>query len=385
MKISGDYNGQTRFMSTNCTTTTIHIDGASDVWLDHIIVDGIVRINPGTNITLSHLTVRTDPLTSANIIWEVRRKASEPDAFTNNVIRNCTIIMPCNDATPSWGSDGIAGGRCSSVYSNTFTTYYYTDAGEGETGRHADGWQNLGESWCAIYANKFENIANYGIFWEPSGNVSNIWIYNNAFFNNDTLSHAQEAAVGVVFGQRTAGSTIASCLIANNTFIDWFGRGAITAGDDPGESSTWSLIVANNLTYNTGKPGSYASISISLNGGGTNGVSILNNKAISGARGTNSITPSQLAAPGGDDSIAFVSYSELSDSNDADLLSSDTAAKDAGFDLSAYFTTDAKGRTRSGTWDLGSYEYTAPASSRAFSAQIGGRSVTFGGRGVEIR
>ena len=358
VKIDGEYEGQTRFLSTNCATTAIHCDGASDVWLNHIIVDGIVRFNPGTNITLSHLTVRSRALTSANIVWEVRRKASEPDAFTNNVIRNCHILMPCNDTTPSWGSDGIAGGRCTSVYSNIFEAWYYTDAGEAESGRHADGWQNLGNSMCAIYANKFQNIANYGIFWEPSGNVSNVWIYNNVFYNNDTLSHASEASVGVVFGQRTAGSTVSNVLVANNTFVDWFGRGAITMGDDPGESSTWAgVVVANNLTYNTGKAGSYASIDVSLNGGGTNGISILKNKAISGTRGTNVISPSQLVAAGGDNGVAFVSYSELSDSNDARLLSSDTAAIGYGLDLSVYFTTDADGNARGATWDLGAFEY----------------------------
>lgn len=355
---SGDYQGQTRFMITNVSTTPVHLDDSSDVWLDHMIVNGVVRFNPGTNITLSHLTIRGRALSSANIIWEVRRPAGAELSFTNNTIRNCTILMACNSNTPSWGSDGIAGGNCSSVYSNRFDSWYYIDGTEAEEGRHADGWQNLGNSWCRVYANRFENIANYGVFWEPTGSLSNVWIYNNVFYNNDTFSHANQAAEGIVFGQRTAGSTIEAIVVANNTFVDWFGRTAWDVSEDSGEVSTWrGCIIANNLSYNSGKAGSYVAGILDRVSSATNGVAMLNNKAISGIRGTNTITPAQLQTAGGDDNLQMVSYSELSDSNDARLLSTDTAAINLGVDLSAYFTTDADGNTRSGTWDLGAYEY----------------------------
>lgn len=50
---------------------------------------------------------------------------------------------------------------------------------------------------------------------------------------------------------------------------------------------------------------------------------------------------------------------------DFHLASGDTAARDAGADLSAdaalSFTTDIDGQTRSGTWDVGADEYVAPA------------------------
>jgi hypothetical protein len=46
---------------------------------------------------------------------------------------------------------------------------------------------------------------------------------------------------------------------------------------------------------------------------------------------------------------------------DFHLSASDTAAIDAGSDLSSYFTTDIDGDTRSGTWDIGSDEYIAAA------------------------
>ncbi|MBN2564263.1 MAG: right-handed parallel beta-helix repeat-containing protein [Candidatus Eisenbacteria bacterium] len=46
---------------------------------------------------------------------------------------------------------------------------------------------------------------------------------------------------------------------------------------------------------------------------------------------------------------------------DYHLQSGDTALKDAGTDLSAYFTTDIDGITRSGTWDIGPDEYVSGA------------------------
>ena len=43
------------------------------------------------------------------------------------------------------------------------------------------------------------------------------------------------------------------------------------------------------------------------------------------------------------------------------LLSTDVGAKDLGLDLSATFTTDIKGSTRTAPWDMGADEYIAPA------------------------
>jgi hypothetical protein len=38
-------------------------------------------------------------------------------------------------------------------------------------------------------------------------------------------------------------------------------------------------------------------------------------------------------------------------------LANDTSAIDKGTSLSTYFTTDKDGKTRTGTWDIGAYEY----------------------------
>jgi hypothetical protein len=52
---------------------------------------------------------------------------------------------------------------------------------------------------------------------------------------------------------------------------------------------------------------------------------------------------------------------------DFHLVSTDTDAIDHGTDLSAIFTTDINGRTRSGTWDIGADEYIAVAGSASAS------------------
>lgn len=57
-------------------------------------------------------------------------------------------------------------------------------------------------------------------------------------------------------------------------------------------------------------------------------------------------------------------------SYDFHLDSSDTAAKDQGYDLSAIFTTDIDGDTRSGTWDIGADEYVALSTWKPFIISI---------------
>lgn len=58
--------------------------------------------------------------------------------------------------------------------------------------------------------------------------------------------------------------------------------------------------------------------------------------------------------------ISFVSTTPGSE--DLHLVSGDTDAIDHGADLSATFTTDIDGQTRSGTWDIGADEYVATSS-----------------------
>jgi hypothetical protein len=53
----------------------------------------------------------------------------------------------------------------------------------------------------------------------------------------------------------------------------------------------------------------------------------------------------------------------------------DTLARDRGLDLSAYFTTDKLGNTRTGTWDIGAYEYAGPGGSATGLTILGGVTI----------
>lgn len=351
------------FFVTNCTGASVDLSGCSDVTIEGVISSTQWLFNPGTNVYIGHSDIKGAPVgsTAGNsyvVNFITRLPAGASPSYTNNSIYNCIIRMPSSDTTPAWGSDGIKEGNYCTMSSNQWEVFYVTNNTEWE---HTDGIQNLAPAWVKVHSSSFNNIANYAVFMEMVTAGTNLWIYNNVFKQTDTLAHAQQQHRAVAIGQRTPGSTVQSVYVLNNTVVDTFGANAITLGDDPSETNTWvDIIIANNLLYNSGKPGSDA-ISVYRADGATNGISILYNKAISGARGTNSVFPSQLATAGGDNSIAFTSYTERSTANDFHLLSSDTAAINAGFDLSAYFTTDSDGQTRSGNWDIGAYEYIAPS------------------------
>lgn len=352
--ISGDYNGANHIIVTNSSTSAASVvaDGSDNLRFDHITFNSWVKANGCSNIIFSYCEINPPAETSVAMVL-----STTGTTWTNNQIYGCTFILPASSNSPAWGTDGISGGSFITCYSNTFSARYVTNDTEWQ---HQDGWQNYGTgSVCKIYANTFNNIGNYGVFWEMNGSTRDVWIYNNVVQYNDSFYHADGANVGIVLGQRTAGSTISNIVVANNTVVDNFSRTGISLGDDPGESNTWTnIVVANNLLMNSGNSGE-AALVVSLTGGGTNGFAIYNNKALSGARGTNFISPSQLVTPGGATTDPFVSYTELDPANDLRLASSITTAIDQGSDLSSYFTTDKDSATRSGTWDLGAYEYDA--------------------------
>ena len=358
--ISGDYNGGNNIIVTNVESGSLLGDYASDVTVDHVTYYSGVRFNSATNIELSFCYIK--PLTNAPdycVFWGVYPSDENSTAFTNNVIRNCDLVAPVSETTPAWGTDMIQGGKNSLVISNRFSTYTIPLNTEWQ---HTDGWQNLGNSYCRVEANDFLNIANYAIYWECIGvSATNVWVINNVFRHTLTAS-ASGSSIGVVIGpQGTSGKLFKNIIVANNSFADWYGRLAIGMGQLT-TTNTWEdSFVINNLMVNC-VPLQFFNSSPSVANTVTNGISILHNKAQAGADGNTTFTPGQLFTPGGGATIGFVDYTKLSAANDLHLLSSDTAAIDLGYDLSAYFTTDADGNTRSGTWDLGAYEYVTPLS-----------------------
>ena len=359
--VSGDYQGQNHFVSTNCTGFTVHLDGADHVVLDHVDVYGSMRFNPATNIIVAYCYVKPPPpraplaqpsITYA-VYWGVQNPAGLPVTVTNNLLHNCYFHLPASAVRPDWGSDGIVSGRCTSVYSNYFTVYYVTNTWDWQ---HTDGWQNLGGSNCKLFANTFDNISNYSVYWECLDSVSNVFICNNLFRQNDTMAHASTFSLAVAFGaQNVSGKRFENIVIANNTIVDFFGRGAITFGEPTGKTNVFSrCVIANNLMNNSGNARVPAIVVTSSSA--MRGIRWEANKALAGIRGSALLMPPQSLPTAGLNFVRFLRYAELSPQNDLRLDVTDGAAQGVGVNLSNYFLDDLAGTPRGSSWDLGAFQ-----------------------------
>jgi hypothetical protein len=164
-------------------------------------------------------------------------------------------------------------------------------------------------SGTIIRYNRFHDELGEGIFFEQTGGVSNVQIYGNVFYNTDKVIE--------VF------STVPNLKVFNNTFynVQW----SIFTGGMCGSGSE----ARNNLVYNSGTFGSCGTQS--------------NNLVIS--------SPNPFVNVGGQDFHIIGTTGS-------------SYPRNAGTNLSAYFTTDVDGVTfgSDGTWDIGAYEYNSGGS-----------------------
>jgi hypothetical protein len=176
-------------------------------------------------------------------------------------------------------------------------------------------------------------------------------VYNNVFlYTESQLTGGYQQAIAIGEGWSCAGDpgNFFNFIIANNTVIDKVGIGddLISIGQS-GCVDNWdsSTLVRNNFVYSVSGSGTTLDSRIST--------SATNKNSSSGA--TN----------------IFVDYAN----NNFHLKATDSVLRDQGVNtVSSYFTTDKDGNTRSGTWDIGAYEYggstpEAPSSPSGF--QVG--------------
>ncbi len=301
--------------------------------------------------------------------------ASGGSSAVNRFHHNRVEIL-FNTATPPGGSGGLYAGpdglQCGgniSIYNNIFKvtrTTVYTSA------QHPDSIQTVGDD-VRIYNNEFINVGDSaidrGLYADQT--PSEIWIYNNVFRIVDACDTYPEYIR--LYAGSGGGSLVSlnNFKVLNNLFVDnvnnyypirlnSFNNAAATGSGNE---------IRNNIFCNMGTA-TYPVFHIE----NAPGVQFLFDRNVyfnSGAaphiqyRGRDySLTEWKSAFEPGAITVAprFVSYSPGVASNDFHLSAADTAARDAGVNLGAYFAADKDGvaRPQGAGWDVGPYE--APAS-----------------------
>jgi hypothetical protein len=234
------------------------------------------------------------------------------------LIHDCTMYLPCN-ANSAVGCDGIqASGNGLSFYDNTLISYV------GNGINHQDSIQCLTMAYVKIYGNLSVNMGQSAIFGDNFSAPQHIRIYNNIML---------DCANGIEMGD-DGGSTgpfaFNDIVVANNLDIGGNGGSGI-ASHWPGSTFT-SCLFANNIMVGVGQ---------------------ITGPYYSGQSSENVTTAAAAAAS------LFMGYSTTTNGN-FHLTSTATNLIGKGVNLSADFTTDFEGNTRSATggWDIGPYAYT---------------------------
>jgi len=251
---------------------------------------------------------------------------------TSNLIHD-NYIQVWRIRTQGFGQDVFKWIGDSSIYNNVIISSYSASY----TGnQHNDGIQT-DEDNVWVYNNYFEGFISYPIYNEMYGDCSGWRIFNNVINSNvaDDASIDWSAHQSMAIGFSTTG-TVSDYIITNNTMI----------GGDSGTGAHGPL----GIHFNTGVAGTVGS-----------GVYIVNNLFYNLG---DSIIENGDAIVSNNTDAGTTNRSFISDAvypnNDFSLQVSSTAAIDQAINpsyITDVFTTDKDGNTRSGTWDIGAYEY----------------------------
>ena len=327
--IDGNYNGAIN-MSINGLlgqAGSIALNGVhfSYLTMHNTIIEGTTI----QNFQLEHCDIATPA--GVDHFFTSGASAGAISYTLNSIHDNVIQVVQVNDGS-GHGTDGFQWIENVSFYNNILYSIFNSTA----NGQHLDYIQTSG-SYVAIYNNYFENAGNYMVYGDLFGNASHWRIYNNVL--TEFSGHGSNiSAYGVGIGfECTSCGTMNDFIVSNNT-ID-FANGLNCIGINPGNTSNKATnsYVVNNICYNTGLdlvPGSGGSIVNSNNYTGTSNITFVNTSAYpsgnwhltSGA--TNAIGKGLNTAP---------TY------------------------LTAMYTTDRDGNTRTNPWDLGAYQYTLGA------------------------
>jgi hypothetical protein len=329
-----------------------------------------VKMTSSTGFNIHHCNLRQVRGDAA-----VAAAGSSGGFDASTVCSNTFEMLFNNQPAGNDGPDGVQCGSGVSIFGNTFLETVTTVT---TSSQHPDMVQAQG-NFLKIYNNEFINIGDSALDFDCFANSAthDVWVYNNVFHIVTSIDIYPE-----YFRLYTSGAAITSISnfkICNNTFVDDNFQYRVLRFDTFGGNPTASgNEIKNNIFYNCGGGSSSTPIIYIENSTAFTASSFSFDANIyyrpSGQqyivfRGTSFTAPTWVAAnepKGKTSAVTFASYSAFSANNDFHLQPTDTAAKDAGIDLSAYFSTDKDGKARpqGPAWDIGAYEYGSATNSR---------------------
>ena len=372
--LSGNVGGANHIQINNIHNTTssrssVGIGGSNNIG---VVVDHVTFTNDNNPIRFDYANgVMVHDCTITQLIGDagIAMNAST-GTFDNNLIYN-NHIEPNMNASVG-GPDGIQGGNGISIYNNTISEIINT--GITSSQQHPDMMQIQG-NYIKVYGNDFLNAGDSTFDYDCWANSTphDIRIYNN-IFRMTAVSGMGYPEAFRMYCSSGALSSITNVKILNNDFIDsGLDYYLIRFDTFNGNPTGVGIEIKNNIFYNVG-------------GGSTSPIlHIDNSTAFTGSsfafdanvyyqpaqtqyisfRGNSYTAANWVAAkePNSKSGLAplFTSYTAFSATNDYHLSGSDSVARDAGLDLSAYFTSDKGGviRPQGSGWDIGAYEFAA--------------------------
>ena len=320
--LDGNYNGS-RQINLNAPIGNAGTHGIKGLRLSYLNMTEPVECTDFYNFECDHN--RVDLVRNRDHFFSRGNGSAGASSYLTNLIHHNTLYLYC-DPSNGFGDDGFMWIQHCSLYNNAFITNWLA----GTYTNHQDYVQS-DRPYVAIFNNYFQGCGNYPIYGDFFGSGAHWRIYNNVSRGKTTGGlPLQHIALGF---ENTSGSTLDDVIIANNTIYDPANNLAISLGGGYSGNKVTNSYVVNNLCYNT-------DIQIVQGSGGS--VTSVNNYE-------------------GTSNISFKNTGE-SPAGDFRLNLPSSNAIDKGISpayLTSIFTTDADGYTRTGTWDIGAYEYGA--------------------------
>jgi hypothetical protein len=295
------------------------------------------------------------------------------------------------DDSLGMGPDGIQAGHNVTIRNNTFRVKKYNIH---TSTQHTDMVQAAG-TYLRIYGNDFINVGDSCIqlhgWFNAAKTREHIHIFNNIFRIVDEIDpYPQNLRL---YNVAVPITNVTDLVIANNLFADNRWQNIETLLRDMGGAPTGSgnYLVNNIFCIGSGGTGTLfwnldlTSMPVAWT---INGNSYYDGGNVIKYNWVQQAASAWVAAnePAGRIGMpSFVSYTYRSINNNFRLSGGDTVARDTGINMSAFFTTDKDGNTRTPPWDKGPYEYggapvVAPGSlvlsSASYSVSEAGTSIT---------